>query len=99
MWLFKALNSKEYDTLFKRITELHSTVEQLSTVIKAVQLENDDLRNKVLRKIQKPREQGSTISQEQPTQPPQASAASPFSMSEEQFKQQYIYGGIPYGQS
>lgn len=45
----KQLNSEEFETLSKRIIDLNSRVTQL-------ELSADDLRNKVLRKLQKKEE-------------------------------------------
>jgi len=88
MKLFKRLNSEEYDTLTKRITDVSNSITVLATTVKSLQLENDDLRNKVLRKIQKPRLDSSTelASQEPPHQYERIPKTSlDFSMTEQDY--------------
>lgn len=46
------MRSIEYEALMKRLTELDSRLETFNARLKAQELENDTMRNKVLRKIQ-----------------------------------------------
>lgn len=56
MW-FKQINSDEYERLSKRITKeietFDSDISKLKKRVTDLELENESLRNKVLRKVQK----------------------------------------------
>lgn len=52
----KQLNSDEYEKLLKRFAELESRVNTFESLIKAQEVENKTLRDKVLRKIQNGKE-------------------------------------------
>lgn len=52
MFFNKKVTSDEYDTLVKRIITLNHDMETLKALFKGLELENKDLRDKVLRKIQ-----------------------------------------------
>ena len=57
--MFKLFTQKtnDYETISKRLTDVINEVETLKSKVKGLELENDDLRNKVLRKIQRKTEE------------------------------------------
>lgn len=51
MWF--SSNNKQSETLYSTVQDVLLRLTALETKVKGLELENDDLRNKVLRKIQK----------------------------------------------
>lgn len=65
MFFNKRIESDEYHKLSLRISELESRLETYNARLKAQEMENTEMRNKVLRKIQNGKENPYTEKEEQ----------------------------------